>query len=85
MPSIALPTAPDTHRLVHVHQNVPGVLASINRVLADHQVNVEGQMLGTRDEIGYVITDIGTAYSAEVLGQLNAMDVTIRLRTIRRG
>jgi D-3-phosphoglycerate dehydrogenase len=85
MPSIALPTAPDTHRLVHVHQNVPGVLASINRVLADHQVNVEGQMLGTRDEIGYVITDIGTACSAEVLGQLNAMDVTIRLRTNRRG
>jgi D-3-phosphoglycerate dehydrogenase len=83
MPAIALPTAPGTRRLVHIHQNVPGVLASINRVLADHHVNVEGQMLGTRDDIGYAITDIGTEYSAEVLAQLNAMDVTIRLRTLR--
>jgi D-3-phosphoglycerate dehydrogenase len=83
LPGTALPTVPGTHRLVHIHQNVPGVLAAINRVLADHQVNVEGQMLGTRDDTGYVITDIGTEYSAEVLSQLRAMDVTIRLRTIR--
>jgi D-3-phosphoglycerate dehydrogenase len=58
------------------------VLASINRVLAEHGVNVEGQLLRTRDEYGYVITDIGTSYSEEVLTQLRAMDVTIRLRTI---
>ncbi len=83
LPAIALPTVPGTHRLVHIHQNVPGVLASINRVLADHRVNVEGQLLGTRDDIGYAITDIGTEYSAEVLAQLRAMDVTIRLRTLR--
>jgi D-3-phosphoglycerate dehydrogenase len=43
---------------------------------------VEGQLLRTKDEYGYVITDIGTSYSAEVLNQLRAMDVTIRLRTI---
>jgi D-3-phosphoglycerate dehydrogenase len=82
MPSVALPAVPGTHRLVHLHQNVPGVLASINRVLAEHGVNVEGQLLRTRDEYGYVITDIGTTYSDEVLDQLRAMDVTIRLRTI---
>ena len=57
---VALPAVPGTHRLVHLHKNVPGVLASINRVLADHGVNVEGQLLRTRDELGYVITDIGT-------------------------
>jgi len=82
LPEIALPAGSGTHRLVHLHQNVPGVLASINRVLADHGVNVEGQLLRTRDELGYVITDIGTQYSDEVLGELRAMDVTIRLRTI---
>ena len=60
----------------------PGVLATINRVLADHGVNVEGQLLRTRDDLGYVITDIVPAYSDEVLDQLRAMDVTIRLRTI---
>ena len=83
LPTVALPPVSGTHRLVHVHRNVPGVLAAINRVLADNQVNVEGQLLGTRDELGYVITDIGTEYSAEVLEQLRAMDVTIRVRTIR--
>ena len=61
LPDVALPAAPGTHRLVHLHHNVPGVLASINRVLADHGVNVEGQLLRTKDELGYVITDIGTS------------------------
>jgi D-3-phosphoglycerate dehydrogenase len=82
LPGVALPAAAGTHRLIHLHRNVPGVLASINRVLAEHGVNVEGQLLRTRDEYGYVITDIGTSYSEEVLTQLRAMDVTIRLRTI---
>jgi D-3-phosphoglycerate dehydrogenase / 2-oxoglutarate reductase len=82
MPNVALPTMVGTHRLVHLHRNVPGVLATINRVLAEHGVNVEGQLLRTHDELGYVITDIGTTYSDEVLDELRAMDVTIRLRTI---
>jgi len=82
MPGVALPAVGGTHRLVHLHKNVPGVLAAINRVLADHGVNVEGQLLRTRDEYGYVITDIGMSYSEEVLNELRAMDVTIRLRTI---
>jgi D-3-phosphoglycerate dehydrogenase / 2-oxoglutarate reductase len=83
MPGIALPTVPGTHRLVHLHQNVPGVLAAINRVLADHGVNVEGQLLRTRDEFGYVLTDISSEYSDEVLAELRSMPVTIRLRTLR--
>ena len=83
LPEIALPAGSGTHRLVHLHQNVPGVLAAINRVLAEHGVNVEGQLLGTRDEYGYVLTDIGSEYSEDVLAQLSAMPVTIRLRTLR--
>jgi D-3-phosphoglycerate dehydrogenase len=82
LPEIALPVAGGTHRLVHLHQNVPGVLASINRVLAEHGVNVEGQLLRTRDEFGYVLTDIGSEYSDDVLAELRSMPVTIRLRTL---
>jgi D-3-phosphoglycerate dehydrogenase len=82
LPGIALPVVPGAHRLIHLHRNVPGVLAAINRVLADHGVNVEGQLLRTRDELGYVLTDIGSEYSQEVLDELRAMDVTISLRTI---
>jgi D-3-phosphoglycerate dehydrogenase / 2-oxoglutarate reductase len=83
LPGIALPVVAGTHRLVHLHQNVPGVLAAINRVLADHGVNVEGQLLRTKDELGYVLTDIGSEYSDEVLAKLRAMPVTITLRTLR--
>jgi D-3-phosphoglycerate dehydrogenase len=82
MPDVALPVVPGKHRLVHLHKNVPGVLAAINRVLAEHGVNVEGQLLHTRDEYGFVVTDIVPAYPDEVLEELRAMDVTIRLRTI---
>jgi D-3-phosphoglycerate dehydrogenase len=83
LPGIALPAVAGAHRLVHLHQNVPGVLAAINRVLAEHGVNVEGQLLRTRDEYGYVLTDIGSEYSEDVLAELRAMPVTIRLRTLR--
>jgi D-3-phosphoglycerate dehydrogenase / 2-oxoglutarate reductase len=82
LPGVALPAVPGTHRLVHLHQNVPGVLAKINQLLAEHDANIEGQLLGTRDELGYVLTDIGTEYTAGMLARLQAMDVTIRLRTV---
>ena len=82
LPGITLPVPGGTHRLVHLHRNVPGVLAAINRVLADHNVNVEGQLLRTRDDLGYVLTDIGSEYSADVLAELRAMPFTINLRTV---
>ena len=82
LPGVALPVVPGTHRLVHLHQNVPGVLAKINQLLAEHDANIEGQLLGTRDELGYVLTDIGTEYTPGMLARLQAMDVTIRLRTV---
>jgi D-3-phosphoglycerate dehydrogenase len=81
-PGVTEPVVPGTHRLIHLHKNVPGVLAAINRVLAEHGVNVERQLLRTKDDLGYVVTDIGTSYSDEVLDELRAMDITIRLRTI---
>jgi D-3-phosphoglycerate dehydrogenase len=81
-PPVALPHQTGTHRLIHIHRNTPGVLAAVNGILADHNVNVEGQLLGTRSELGYVVTDIGTDYPAEVLAQLRAMSQTIRLRVL---
>jgi D-3-phosphoglycerate dehydrogenase / 2-oxoglutarate reductase len=83
LPEIALGVTSGTHRLAHLHHNVPGVLASINGVLAQHGVNVEGQLLRTRDDLGYVLTDIGSEYGEDVLAELRAMPVTIRLRTLR--
>ena len=82
LPAIALPEQPGMSRIVHVHVNMPGVLAQVNSILADHQVNVEGQLLSTRGEYGYLITDISGDYSEEVLDQLRAMEQTLRLRVV---
>ena len=83
LPGVALPRTPGRHRLIHLHRNVPGVLATINQLLAEHSANIEGQLLGTRDDLGYVLTDIGTEYSDDMLGSLRELDVTVRLRTTR--
>ena len=82
LPSIALPEQAGMSRVVHVHINMPGVLAQVNSILAEHQVNVEGQLLSTRGEYGYLITDISGGYSDAVLERLRAMDQTIRLRVL---
>jgi D-3-phosphoglycerate dehydrogenase / 2-oxoglutarate reductase len=81
-PSLAMPLQAGTHRLVHIHRNTPGVLAAVNSILAAHDVNVEGQLLGTRGEVGFLLTDIGISYPDEVLDQLRAMEQTIRLRVL---
>ncbi|MGO8961818.1 MAG: phosphoglycerate dehydrogenase [Streptosporangiaceae bacterium] len=82
LPHVALPPATGTHRLAHLHHNVPGVMAEINSVLAAHDVNVEAQLLGTRGELGYALTDIGIDYPDEVVAALRAMGQTVRLRVL---
>jgi D-3-phosphoglycerate dehydrogenase len=82
LPQVTLQPANGSHRLAHVHRNIPGVMAEINSVLAAHGVNVEAQILGTRGEFGYVLTDIGIDYPDEVVQQLRAMSQTVRLRVL---
>jgi D-3-phosphoglycerate dehydrogenase len=82
LPQVTLPPAAGTHRLAHLHRNVPGVMAAINSVLADHQVNVEAQLLGTRGDLGYALTDIAIDYADAMVARLSEMDATIRLRVL---
>jgi D-3-phosphoglycerate dehydrogenase len=82
LPHLQLPARPDTHRIVHLHHNVPGVLAAINGLLAEQKVNIEGQLLGTRGELGYVITDVAVDYPPTVPTELAAMSETVRLRVL---
>jgi D-3-phosphoglycerate dehydrogenase len=70
------------HRLAHVHHNVPGVLAEVNRLLASHDVNVDAQALSTRGELGYLVTDITTDFPSDVLQRLHEMRETVRLRVL---
>jgi D-3-phosphoglycerate dehydrogenase len=82
LPQVMLPPARGTHRLAHLHRNVPGVMAAINSVLAAHNVNVEAQLLGTRGDLGYALTDIGIDYPEDVVARLREMDATVRLRVL---
>jgi D-3-phosphoglycerate dehydrogenase len=69
-------------RILHVHHNVPGVLATVNGVLADFGVNIESQTLSTRGQLGYVVTDIGGPFSDALLDKLESLPETVRLRVI---
>ena len=80
-PNIQLPDQP-AHRLIHIHANVPGVLARINQVLAAHHVNILGQYLKTNELIGYVITDIDKEYDQDVIQALREVEHTIKFRVL---
>jgi D-3-phosphoglycerate dehydrogenase len=82
LPHLSLPQRPESHRIAHIHHNVPGVLAAINGILAEHKVNIEGQLLGTRGELGYVLTDVAVDYPKAVLDELAAMEETVRVRLL---
>ncbi|MFC3881089.1 phosphoglycerate dehydrogenase [Algoriphagus namhaensis] len=81
-PNIQLPFLVDAHRLIHVHENSPGILAKINQILANYEINIVGQYLKTNEKIGYVITDIDKAYSKEAIEDLKAIQGTIRFRVL---
>jgi D-3-phosphoglycerate dehydrogenase len=81
-PNLVLPTLENAHRLIHIHENVPGILAKINKVLADHNINIVGQYLKTNELIGYVITDIDKEYNKDVIKELRQIENTIKFRVL---
>jgi len=81
-PALRLPLQADAHRLIHVHENVPGILAHINQALAAHGTNILGQYLKTQERIGYVITDINRNYSETLLEEIRRIPHTLRFRVL---
>ena len=81
-PEVALPEHEGSHRLLHVHHNVPGVMSAINRVFSENDVNVSAQFLQTNDAIGYVVIDVDAEYSDVALEKLASIDGTIRSRVL---
>jgi len=82
LPNVALDQPPGVHRLAYLHRNVPGVLAAVNATLAEHGVNIEGQLLATRGELGYVVTDAGSAVDPAVVEALSSRPESVRLRLL---
>ena len=81
-PNLTLPELENAHRLIHIHDNVPGRLALINKILADHGINIAGQYLKTNESIGYVITDINKDYDKDVIKDLRSIENTIKFRML---
>jgi len=82
LPNIQLPKSKKFNRLLHLHENVPGILAQINSVLARYKINIEGQYLKTNEYVGYVITDVNKKYDPKVLTELKKIRNTIRFRVL---
>jgi D-3-phosphoglycerate dehydrogenase len=81
-PEVALPTFPGSHRLLHIHRNVPGVLSSINRVFSEKGINISAEYLMTNPRIGYVVLDVEAESSRIALESLLAIEGTIRARVL---
>jgi len=81
-PQVALPAHANTHRLLHVHRNMPGVLSGINQLFSQYNINVAAQYLQTNDKVGYVVVDIEAEYSNDAIAALKAIEGTIRCRVL---
>ena len=81
-PEVGLPAHPGKHRLLHIHENVPGVLTAINQVFSDSGLNISGQYLQTNSDIGYVVIDTDAEHSEQALRGLRDVPGTIRSRRL---
>jgi D-3-phosphoglycerate dehydrogenase len=83
LPQVSLQRAPGTVRLLLLHTNTPGVLATVNGLLAEHGLNIEGQLLGTSGALGYVVTDVASLDGDDVTKALGALPEALRLWVLR--
>lgn len=81
-PEISIPFKEGTHRLLHIHHNVPGVLSQVNRLFADAHINILAQSLMTEGNIGYLMMDVDYHDSSAALDQLKDVPETIRVRVL---
>jgi D-3-phosphoglycerate dehydrogenase len=82
VPPVSLPPQAGTHRILHIHKNIPGVLGEINSRLSAHNINIVGQYLKTNDDIGYVILDVDSKISKEAFEILKGITGTVKARMI---
>ena len=82
LPNIRIPEVKGAHRLLHIHQNIPGIMARINNIFSRFNINLVGQHLQTNHEIGYLITDIDKEYNSAMVSELRNIDHTLKLRVL---
>ncbi|MBL0726503.1 phosphoglycerate dehydrogenase [Piscinibacter sp. HJYY11] len=81
-PEVALPEHTGRSRLLHIHRNVPGVMARVNERLSKAGVNIAAQYLSTREDVGYVVIDVDSGSPEVALADLCSLPDTIRCRIL---
>lgn len=81
-PNVELPASPKTHRVLHVHRNVPGVLRDVNRIVSERNANIHAQVLATDARIGYLVMDIDQDVSAAVGEGIASLVTSVRTRVL---
>jgi D-3-phosphoglycerate dehydrogenase / 2-oxoglutarate reductase len=82
IPSLNVPPVEGTHRILHIHKNIPGVLSAINSELSNNGINILGQFLKTNDEVGYVVLDLDKQLSAKAVEILKEVKGTMKVRLL---
>lgn len=82
VPALSLPPQEGTHRILHIHENIPGVLSQINTQLSKHKINIVGQYLKTNEQIGYVVLDVNKNISKNAEALLKQVKATIKVRML---
>jgi D-3-phosphoglycerate dehydrogenase len=82
IPELSLPQHPETHRILHIHNNVPGVLSAVNTALSQNHINIVGQYLKTNEKVGYVVLDVDKKLSSQALQLLKELKDTIKVRLL---
>jgi D-3-phosphoglycerate dehydrogenase len=81
-PEVAIPQQEGTHRLLHIHKNVPGVLSAINKLFADNNINICAQSLMTKGDVGYLVIDVEDSDSQVALEKIQGVEGTLRVRVL---
>ena len=82
LPGVRVPEITGAHRLLHIHDNVPGIMARINNIFSKFDINVVSQSLKTNENVGYLVTDINKEYNSDMVDELRRIDHTIKLRVL---
>ncbi|EDK08078.1 phosphoglycerate dehydrogenase [Haemophilus influenzae] len=81
-PEVSLPEHEGTKRLLHIHENRPGILNKLNQIFVEANLNIAAQYLQTDPKIGYVVVDVETNDASPLLTKLKEIDGTIRARVL---
>ncbi|MDB4837118.1 phosphoglycerate dehydrogenase [Marinomonas sp.] len=81
-PEVALPAQSDNHRILHIHENRPGVLSSINTIFSENNINITGQYLRTTEKLGYMVMDVDSETGELALEKVKEVEGTVKARVL---